>query len=603
MIKSVSSSCLLMTSSLSLALQLLVLQFVVCEARRVGDCAQPVIDGARCHQRSRSWQHDGVCITPQGYCNVPDTRVFKFALIARLRQLQRPRGSKPVKKLWIRGSGPGLSWEKSIELKRTASTIDTWKLELSYTSNSDALPCKVTTHCAFNQGALEFRLYRDELALDDMLGPNFYISLPISHSMFGATDFLLPEVTVYPWFDGKTITLSEFEISSSRYVTGVTGEIKPKVTIMYPPSYHFNVRKSYPLVIIFGTREPVHIAPLLEHMYVHEASIQEAVVVSIHYMDPAPFCMFNPFPDGSKTWVCKTWQSRCHTCQSCWDPRRAERCERQEFMDKVDNCLRTLHCYGRADQILDFIELDLLPQVAERTLNRVQLDFPRQRISIIGFDGAGLLSCYAVLTRPMMYAKAGCLSAPFFWPLISLTEAQPGLGQVFQQLNESFWRLPPLRAQYLHQQYYIDVGERDNHYFPTIDPYQYAEQFINNLTGILKLKMDEHIVYSTVPGAGNSYYHHPNGGEEVLHRIKYPLLYFLKAKGGPNNQHARMQKITESWYAQHDGKEPSSEEEVAVLNDTRRGHCLASEHDTIHGTVVPIPIYLASIGKCTMTVP
>lgn len=582
----------------------------MCEAKTVGDCAQPVVDGSRCHQRSRPWQHDGVCITPQGHCNVPETRVFKFAVIARLRQLQRPPGSKPVTKLWMRGSGPGLSWEKSLELKKTASAIDVWKAELSYTSDSDALPCESAAHCALNQGALEFRLYRDEMAQDDMLGPNFYIPLPISHSLSGSADFLIRDVTVHPWFDGKAITLSEFQVSSSRYVTGVAGEMKLRVTILHPPSYQYNVRKSYPLVIMFGTREPKHIVPLLEHMYIHEASIQEAVVISIPYMDAAPFCKFNPF-QGSQKWVCKTSQSQCHTCQTCWDLRRAERCDKEEFMDKVKSCLRAEHCHGRVDELLDFIEFDILPQVSERTLNRLQLDFPRNRISIIGFDGAGLLSCYAALTRPMVYGKAGCLSAPFSWPLTSLTEARPGLGQVFHQLNESFWRLPPLRVQYLTQHYYIDVGERDNQYFPTIDAHHYTEQFVNNLTDILNLRMDENIVYASVPGAGNSYYHHPNGGDQVLHRIKYPLLYFLRADGGPSNEYTRMQKIKETSYAERhakiglESKPASSEHETAAAaqmpNDTRSGgHCSAFGErgaGSIHDTVVPLPIYLASIGK------
>ena len=583
------------------------------EGREVGRCFQNV-EGSRCHERNKAWQRDGVCMfkgsaggQPGPVCAVPDKRTFKFAIIAKLRQLKKIPGTKPIIKLWIRGSGPGLSWEKSTEMKKTASALDVWRTELSFDADSGALPCLSSSYCAMNQAALEFRLYRDELAQDGMLGPNTYVPLPISHSLSGAADFMIPEVAIQPWFDGMKITKTEFTISSSMHVTGKEGELEVGVTLLYPPSFDYNIHKSYPLVIMFGAKEAVLITPLLEHMFVHEASIDEVVVASIHYLDAAPFCLLNPFKD-SEIWRCKTGQT-CHQCQSCWDYRRAEPCDKEEFIEKAKKCLTVAQCGGRGEEILDFIELDLLPNLLERTANRLLLDFPRSRVTIIGYDGAGLLACYAALTRPTVYGNAGCLSAPFAWPLKHLL---PDVTETFGMQGVYELKLlpqPKLQMEYATQKYFIDTGEKDNFFFPVVNPFHYTERFISSLKEKLKLRDNVNILYSSFPGMDNSYYHFPDSGGKMLQRMRHPLLFFLGAKGGPSRNFSKMLQITQRSYAERNAKLGISGTDKDVTSTApgtsgtdHEAHnnsrfCTAHTELAKSKNDVPLPVFLATLGK------
>ena len=594
----------------SLLIAATLLLFRPCEGRIVGRCFQE-IEGSRCHGKGMSWQHDGVCVVneqniPQ--CTVPDTATFKLAVIAKLRQLKRLPGSEFVSTLWMRGSGPGLSWEKSVELKKTAVSVDTWRAELSYSSTSDSLPCLSPSQCTMNQGALEFRLYRDKLGIETMLGPNFYIPLPISRSLAGAVDFLTPKVTVYPWFDGDKIRITRFTLEHRTQLSQDT--LKLNVTLLYPPSFDHNVRKSYPLVILFGKKEPAYISPLLEHMFIHEASIQEAVVAVIEYLDTAPFCFFNPIQHpwygGGNVWRCKAGRSTCHDCQSCWDNRRTEACDKDEFIQKAMNCLTYDHCKGRGEVMLNLIESSLLPELLERTANRLLVDFPRQRISIIGMDGAGLLACYAAVTRPVVYGNAGCLSAPFAWPIRSL-EIDPvaHMGKILYQLNISLLAQPGLQMQYLTQKYYIDTGERDNFFFPVIDAHRYTHWFIDKLQEQLGLQMDENIVYANIPKMSNSYYHHPYHAQRILHTIRHPLRFFLRAEGGPNREFSRMLHLSEESYGERSAQLELSSGVVHQLGEGTQtlwtNHCTeaAPGHDKKSSNDVPLPVFLSVLGKCS----
>ncbi len=499
---------------------------------------------------------------------MPNSAEFKLAVVAQWRKLRKTPDSKSITTLWMRGSGPGLSWEKSTELKKTASSIDTWKAELSYTSGSDSLRCLSSSHCSTNQRALEFRLYRDELASEGMLGPNFFIPLPLSHSLSGTVDFLTPTVTVKPWFDGNKITVSSYIQTSSESVTGRMSQMIVKVSLLYPPSFEYNVRKTYQLVILFGKKEPMLVAPLLEHLFVHDATVKEVFVVVIGYLDKAPFCNSSPFNPAGTLFVCKSGVT-CHDCQSCWDERRAERCDREEFIDKTNRCLKGVKCNGHGDEILDMIELDILPEIQERAQNRLLIDFPRNRLSIIGMDGAGLLACYAALTRPTIYANAGCMSAPFNWPLLELEkEFDPRvMASLLSRINGSIRRLPSLQMEYITQKYYVDNGDNDNFYFPSVDAHRYTEWFISRLQDDLGLRINENIVYAKIPGLSNSYYHHWYHGERVLHTLRYPLLYFFRAQGGPSKTYSRTLQITEESYA----KRTKSYEELQVKHGGGEG--------------------------------
>ena len=589
-------------------------------ATKVGGCVQ-TRPGAHCKKAASPWQHDGVCIVENDLaeCHVPTPRVFKLTLVVKLRKLKKVSGAKPVVDLWARGSGPGLSWDEPLKLQRSARGIDIWKTDISYTSDSQALLCLNTTHCTHNQNALELRVYRDKMGIDDMLGPNFFVSLPVSHSMSGTMEFLAPEVVLMPWFDNRKITVEKFEL---KFATGAPNAFTTGITILYPPSFHLNTRKSYPLVITFGEKEALYMTPLLEHLYTYEASIIEAVVVAFHHSDPPPFCSLSPFhTEGgnphSKVWRCKAGEN-CHECQTCWDSSRRVKCDKNEFVHKAWTCLMEVDCIGKAGRILDLIETDLLPELMTRTQNRIKVDFPHDRMTIIGYDGAGVLACYAALTRPERYRHAACLSAPFHWPITKLTGLEDrrrnGFGRVFSELNTRLQYTPQLLLDYTSQKYYVDVGDKDNFFFPLVDAYNYTRWFVHLLQTILKLKMSENVFYSSVPGAGNSYYHREKVGIEFLNRIKTALVYFLKAEGGPNEKFTRLPKIGETVFAKRraamgftedlselEEENPDSDEGdiPSWLNSTQvSSHCPAHiTNQGIFSRTVPIPIFLGSIGR------
>ena len=139
-------------------------------------------DGKRCHGVGKPWQHDGICQrTSTGtQCIAPSTRTMKLGITAIYRSLRIKSKKTLVRNMYIRGSGPGLSWEQSIKMKKSAITVDQWRVELDYTVNSDGITCLSPTHCSHNQRALEFRIYTDESGSNSMKGPNFFVPLPIS---------------------------------------------------------------------------------------------------------------------------------------------------------------------------------------------------------------------------------------------------------------------------------------------------------------------------------------------------------------------------------------------------------------------------------------
>ena len=601
--------------SLSISL-LLHLLFGFAEAKTIGPCVSNV-QGSRCSQPGAHWQYDGVCIkepSKSPACHVPDTTSFKFKLVADIQQ----KDAESIKTLWVCGSGPSLSWDKPKPMKKSARSISTWIIEISYASDSNALLCLNSSYCSLNQQALELRVYRDEFTNDDMKGPNIYIPLPVSNSMSGAIGFVPPRVYIHPWFDGTSVRSEVVQLSFNSYIFRADETVSITSTILYPPSFDYNVIRKYPLIVMFGTNESSHIAPSLEHMYVHEASIKEAVVVSIHYLDKAPFCRLNPFnnimslTEGNTIWNCRVRGKRCTLCQNCWDPLRPTKCSPKEFIAQANICLAKYACSGSASDILDFIEDTLILELQKRTQNRLQLDFPKQRMSVIGFSGAGLLACFAALSRPMYYVNAACLSAPFQWPLGHDTKIanrnNEGIGRLIQNLTNTLASEPASRGLYMSQKYYIDNGELDNFYLPLMDAHDYTQWVLQLLTKTLQLT-PENILYFNVPKAGNSYHHHKDGGTEVFNRIRQPLTFFLKAEGGPNKKYARVSKLEDTSFAERQSEIGITEQDLDKIvlgqkinkSEVRviEGQCsfIRKQKPT---TSVPISAFLVSICELSI---
>ena len=499
--------------------------------------------GGHCFSPSAHWEYDGTCIetlTTGKRCFVPDTREFKFTLRVSIRQLRLGSDrSRPLERVWIRGTGPGLSWSRATELKRSAGGIGIWITDIKYRYDSRGILCNNNTHCSFNQRCLEFRVYLDEGGKHDMIGPNIVINFPVSHSMYGHHHFLSPRVDVHPWFGGKTVSIEEFTLSNIPFPLN-----ELKMNLLYPPSFEYNIRKMYPVLILFGTKEGRQIVHLLESMYVYEATIQEVFIINIHYKDSAPFCAFNPYTAGeigggvNLLWKCKNIDN-CHECITCWDIEKPSKCYKDEFISSAQRCLHPVKCGGIGEALLDIIEKDLITQIESKIPKRLLLDFPKNRLSVIGFDGAGLLACHAAISRPYLFQNAACLSAPFYWPISSLNLStlmadNTGMGKLIKNISHYFMFFPERKAFYSSQKYYIDYGEMDNYHFPVVNSSYYVDWFISKLKVILTVPDENILHFQNVPMASNIHYLHPKGGTEVFNRIRLPLLFFLGAEGGPN---------------------------------------------------------------------
>lgn len=109
-----------------------VLQLQLCDGRKVGLCAA---GGEACREEGKPWQRDGVCVAAArrgaGECVVPDSRSFKLTLVAEVLRLKTELpGAREVRNLWVRGSGPGLSWQRGARMKKTKE--GEWQLHLEY---------------------------------------------------------------------------------------------------------------------------------------------------------------------------------------------------------------------------------------------------------------------------------------------------------------------------------------------------------------------------------------------------------------------------------------------------------------------------------------
>ena len=566
--------------------------FMLTSGRDVGRCQNEDKKGGHCFAPNEYWQHDGTCILSQNVkrCYVPDTREFRFTLRISIKQLRFVK-SKRIVDLWIRGSGPGLSWSKPVKLKKSAGGIGIWVTDIYYIYDSQGLVCTTSKHCLFNQRALEFRLYKDEKGKETMLGPNLYISLPVSNSMAGSPLFLTPTIDVYPWFGGISIVMEDLTMSSMSL-----GNVK--ATLLFPPSFNYNARRKYPVVIMFGSTVSLQITPLLELMYIHEANIQEAMVIVLHHNSTAPYCEFNPYSEGSQgedvnlIWRCK--MEDCKTCHHCWDPEEEHKCDRNTFISSAHLCLYPTKCSQRilGEAWLDFIEEHVIPQVIRKSQSRILVDFPKDRLTIMGFDGTGLLACHAAITRPHVYKNAACLSAPFHWPLKSLTAHIPaqktGIGRSMKNISHNFMFYPELFAFHVTQKYYIDYGELDNVRFPVIDIDYYIDAFVNKLHEMFDVPLQNVLKFKKLPRAGNDYHLHPSGGAEIFNRIKLPLLFFLGAKGGPNKLFPLLQ---------HGAVEPPTKPTGLDIPDECLVELQLDQKQIGMSTGVPIEILLLTIGK------
>ena len=563
-------------------------------------------EGSRCTASNSYWQQDGVCIRDKlnkPACHVPSTRQFSFMLVAAIAEL----GTKtPIADLWVKGAGPSLSWERTTKMRNVKDGY--WDLNIKYTYDSAALLCSNELWCSLNQRALEFRVYRDELGTDGMLGPNFYIHLPVSNSISGHPDFLPPPVYFFPLFDSRKVFFRELRFENPLH-------FKPKnqhvsTTLFYPPSYKQNVHRRYPVVIVFGSNMKDQLIPLLESMYTHEANIEEAFIIAVHNSGPPPYCEYSPFTviesdpaiyGGNYVWDCSNDQT-CIDCMSCYDTRRVEFCDVKEFSQRARECNNNPHkCSSTAGALLDTIENIILPALSIRTLSRMLIDYPKERVSVIGIGGGGLLACFAALTRPLLYKNAACISAPFHWPLRSLdtreSRERQGIGFLLDEVKERMEVRKELVMLHTTQKFYIDVGVDDNKYLPIVDTYNYSDWVVDELGQRLKLNPANLLYFKSVQGGGNDHVIlRQTGDYRMIDRIKVPLLFFLKPEGGYSEEYPRTPIILGKYYLERLAQSVKPVDQASeVGQNSTPPNCDEFRVDKPYA--VSIPFYLACIGE------
>lgn len=204
-----------------------------------------------------------------------------------------------------------------------------------------------------------------------------------------------------------------------------------------------------------------------------------------------------------------------------------------------------------------------------------------------------------------VYKNAGCLSAPFHWPLRRLhppeSREKQGVGMVIDEMVERAELSPELKLMHASQKYYIDVGEFDNDYMPSVDEHNYSDWVVDQLSSRLHVERDNILYFRNVLGAGNSYTHHTKHTDNrMLDRLKLPLLAFLKPEGGVDGLHPRAPVVLSEDYAKRSDDLVLASEEVVssvsslLLDNIPERHCkdLLPEEPK----AVPVSTYLICIG-------
>ena len=559
---------------------------------------------------------DGFCRLKESSCILPETQSYLFTIESRyLPDSKKNRGR--VKKMYIRGSGPGLSWTKSIQMRKSSTNLNAWTVDISYTYNSDSLACTASKVCSYTQGAIEFRIFADDSATKPMKGPNFYINLPVSNSLKGAASrtFLKPKVTVYPWFNNDVSSMEH--TNRFKFIDSKGQSVRLKTTLVYPPSYNENTFRRYPLVILL--KNGAAYVPQFDFLSVHASLTEEVFVLIInplvfHYDSRYGFSM-GPFDTMSLG--CVQNKKKCIECQVCWDKNRVQLCEKDEFISRSKDCLSFRSFKGIGEIILNEILLNLIGEVKMHTNDRIMFDPPRQRITIIGFAEAAVTAFIMGLSRPDIIVNAAALSPKFSLPLTSDYKLKNAIFDRMDVLALLLENNIPLQSLYSSQKYYISHGENDDIYFPLVDTHEVTEKVIKKLKKQFRLEEGTNIMFHEFPDEELLSYPIEND-LPILSSIQPLMLFFHKANGGASETYPRAIIIDDQFFADQKlffetsfaSNPPATviPEGAAFVNgnivnsfghDERvdAGGIQNDQCSSLSSNQVPIVIFIGSIGK------
>lgn len=597
-----------------------------CDTKAMGSC-EGFPDLARCSLLQNPIHLDGVCYKEK--CMVPDPIQHRYAIAVRYSPHSNATAEQELSEMWLRGSGPGLTWDRPIRMQKFG---DEWTFEYMYTSDSFDTTCTRLDHCALLQRAVEFRVYRDEQGRVGMLGPNYYFRLPLSQSTHTTNNLSLHTIHVYPWFHSRRIReqIYNFLTHNPSFLT-VTNNWrsdvgrKPEtfIGVYYPPSFYENKHRTYPLVLAAGTHTFSTQLSLsyLEHAMVEEGSLEEVVIVVVPPMEYKGIyeeCLVSPYENYR--FRCK--MNHCvEKCLTCAVSLRLDPCEPSQFRRQLFDCTISHPCGPNAEEFLDMIESRVLPLVQEVTQNRVHLDYPRRRVTITGYRSGGLFACWAALRRPDLFQNAACLSPPVY---LGIRKGRPAF-ELKKEIESTAAKAAsnwPVKLLHSTQNYYIDIGERDSKVFPIYDAYQDTLDVVEDLKHHLHLRLGLNLHFNVFPkySAATAQYDNRiiNTTMPYFHRLIYPLLTFFRPIGGGSRDTSRAPKLEELHFAEWEiqlqkkllpslSEEDSSDAtllDIKLLSakNTSSNPTQAPPMGTCSGTTISMSVYLFSLAGTVVVV-
>ncbi len=439
----------------------------------------------------------GFCI--EGVCHL-DFKPTPQPVLIKIRYPQENKYAKEASvdasKMYLRGNGLGLSWEKG-EIMKKSTERDSWEFRLEYAIPGFELPSDKKPPARF-----EFRVYLDDA--HNMLGPNFVLNLPLSTNAKNTSK--IPEFWMYPWFFSKEGSIVKRRIYSTQL------ESTRNVSVYLPASFHENTYKQYETLIMNDGQRINLTLPQLNILMVGRALIKEIVLVGI----PNDFTNRTPIlavSNGSAVECINGGNIQsCNGCLRC----NSSICSYEQLVDDYQRCYTWVQMpkvYGQL--YLDFIQDTVIPEC----LSKYRALKGPKNFGIIGFSLGGLMSCHAIWTRPQTFGSGACMSPSLWWPFPENATFPDDAGYEFTTKT-----LMKYRGARPRQKIYIDVGGNEGYLM--ISPAKNASEI---LASTPYFELDKNLWFYIWEGEYHTFM-------TSIQRMWIPLIAFYGTEGSPKGE-------------------------------------------------------------------
>jgi hypothetical protein len=307
--------------------------------------------------------------------------------------------------MWLRG-GPqfrGITHAPPIALgvplQHMTASSSSWTTTLHYNSShvGSLLQLRVALAPSNPQGSLQIWNTHQWF---DMIGPNFAISLPVSHEPTNGTD-TWPTLTFVPSFvrqhpgrdnqsSSQLMMWNGAIIDSSTSTLPIHYHGNRSLLIYYPPSWNETNQRIYDVLIVTDHTMLPLIVSQMNLLATNTCQIDEHIVIApVFLSNDERYNLSTPVPGWMK--------------------------------DDTDGSNHLVG--GDAQSFINWLVDSMLQQVYLHLFERNRID-PTRRIGILGNDIGGLLACHALWTRPDRISSAACQSPSLWWPFNDKDEPQ-----------------------------------------------------------------------------------------------------------------------------------------------------------------------------------